>query len=77
MDGKKGGGTRVWKTFPVIQEWETEVEIMLLDPLLSDKPEKVREYLEHAGKFIGIGFFRPRNGGYFGRFTVEDFKVLK
>jgi len=76
-DGKKGGGTRVWKTFPVIQEWKADVEIMLLDPILIDKPEKVKEYLGHAGKFIGIGFFRPRNGGYFGRFTVEKFIINK
>lgn len=76
-DGKKGGGTRVWKTFPTIKEWTADVEIMLLDPILIDKPEKVKEYLGHAGKFIGIGFFRPRNGGYFGRFTVENFIVVK
>ena len=76
-DGKKGGGSRVWKTFPVMQEWGGEVEIFLLDPLLIAKPEKVKEYLEHAGKFIGLGFFRPRNGGYFGRFEVTDFETMK
>lgn len=74
-DGKKGGGSRVWKTFPVVQKWEADVEIILLDPILIDKPEKVREYLEHSGKFIGLGFFRPRNGGFFGRFEVTKFKV--
>ena len=66
-DGKKGGSSRVWKTFPVVQKWECEIEINLIDPLLIDKPEKVREYLEHSGKFIGLGWFRPRNGGYYGR----------
>lgn len=74
-DGKKGGGSRVWKTFPVIKKWECDVEIILLDPVLIDKPEKVREYLEHAGKFIGLGWFRPRNGGFYGRFSVKKFEI--
>jgi len=73
-DGKKGGGSRVWKTFPLIKEWKFECEIILLDPLLIDKPEKVEEYLGHAGKFIGLGRFRPRNGGFYGRFKVKSFK---
>ena len=28
--------------------------------------------LREAGKFIGIGRFRPRNNGYYGRFDVES-----
>jgi hypothetical protein len=73
-DGKKGGGSRVWKFFPFIAKWETDIEIVLLDPVLIDKPAKVQEYLEHAGKFIGLGRFRPRNGGFYGRFEVTRFK---
>jgi hypothetical protein len=76
-DGVRGGGTRVWKTFPIIRQWGCDVEIILLDPILEDKLEKVREYLEHSGKFIGLGWFRPRNGGYYGRFIVENFEVKK
>ena len=72
-DGKRGSGKRVWRTFPRIYPWEATGEIVLLDPVLIDKLEKVREYLEHAGKFIGIGRFRPRNGGYYGRFEVVKF----
>jgi hypothetical protein len=75
-DGKKGGGTRVWKNFPVIQEWAADFQIILLDPMLIDKPEKVVEYLSHAGKFIGLGYFRPRNGGYFGRFKVVEHTII-
>jgi hypothetical protein len=73
-DGKKGGSTRVWKTFPYMPAWQCDVEIILLDPILIDKPSKVEEYLGHAGKFIGLGRFRPRNGGYYGRFEVVKFK---
>lgn len=75
--GKRGDGKRVWKTFPVLQTWQVHATIYVLDPVLIDKPEKIHEYLEHAGKFIGMGFFRPRNNGYFGRFAVENFKHHK
>jgi hypothetical protein len=74
-DGKRGSGSRVWKVFPVIQKWQTHATIIVLDPVLTAKPQKVQEYLEHAGKFIGMGRFRPRNNGFYGRFTIKDFKV--
>lgn len=74
--GKRGDGKRVWKTFPVIPAgWKASGTLLLLDPVLIDKPEKVEEYLRHAGKFIGLGRFRPRNNGYYGRFDVKAFSV--
>ena len=76
-DGKRGGGQRVWKTFPIINKWQGVVEIFVVDPILIDKPEKVREYLDFAGKFIGLGRFRPRRNGHYGRFEVVDFQVEK
>lgn len=75
--GKRGDGKRVWKTFPVMKQWSVEGAVYLLDPTLIEKPEKVLEYLEHAGKFIGMGRFRPRNNGFYGRFKVEGFKTEK
>ncbi len=75
--GKRGDGKRVWKTFPVIPQWSGAVVIYLLDPILVDKPAKIEEYLGHAGKFIGLGRFRPRNNGFYGRFNVSDFKTSK
>ena len=75
--GKRGDGKRVWKTFPVIPQWSGTVVIYVLDPILIDRPEKIKEYLGHAGKFIGLGFFRPRNNGYLGRFDISDFKYEK
>ena len=73
-DGRKGGSTRVWKSFPIFQEWIAEIEIIVLDPLLIDNTDKIREYLDHSGKFIGLGRWRPRNGGTNGRFKLIDFK---
>ena len=74
-DGKRGGGKRVWRTFPVLRNWSGVTTIYAMDPILIDKPNKVLEYLEHAGKFIGLGRFRPRNNGFYGRFRVEDWKA--
>ena len=75
-DGKPGGGRRVWKNFPIIMPpWFCDGEILVLDPLLEDKPEKVKDYLEYGGKLIGIGRFRPRNRGYYGRFKVLKFEI--
>lgn len=73
--GKRGDGKRVWKTFPVLKQWQASGCVYVLDPVLIDKPDKVREYLEHAGKFIGLGRFRPRNNGFYGRFNVTKFST--
>lgn len=75
--GKRGDGSRVWKRFPVIPSWRADASLYLLDPILIDKPQKIAEYLQHAGRFIGLGRFRPRNNGFYGRFRVENFKTRK
>ena len=67
-DGRRGGTTRVEKCFPVIRSWEGVVEFLVLDDLIDD--EVFATHLEDAGKFIGIGRFRPRNNGFYGRFKV-------
>lgn len=75
-DGKRGGPKRVWKTFPVIPPgWTCDVSLLLYEQLLIEDPEKVRDYLEHGGKFIGLGFYRPIRNGDWGRFAVSDFKA--
>lgn len=71
-DGKRGGGKRVYKTFPCVQEWEAEVAFYILDETITEKV--FHQHLEEAGKFIGIGRFRPRNNGFYGRFEVLKVK---
>ncbi len=71
-DGKPGGGSRVWKNFPYIPEWKADVEVIILDEIIT--PEKLCEFLEKAGLFIGVGRFRPARNGHYGRFKVENFK---
>jgi len=75
-DGKPGGGSRVWKIFPFIPAgWKTVATLIVMDPVLTADPDKIKEHLVHAGKFIGMGRFRPINGGFYGRFAVGDFDV--
>lgn len=61
---------RVRKCYPVIQQWEGTATFHILDETLTE--DVFTETLREAGNFVGIGRFRPRNGGYFGRFTVES-----
>ena len=70
--GKRGDGKRVSKCFPVIPEWSGTVEFSIFDETITQ--DVFRLVLEEAGKFIGIGFFRPRNNGYYGRFAVKNIK---
>ena len=69
-DGKRGGGTRVDKCFPLIPDWAGAVEFHIMDETITN--DVFEMVLEQAGKFIGIGRFRPRNNGYYGRFSVES-----
>ena len=74
-DGKRGGTTRVWKTFPLIKKWSGKAVITVLDETV-DK-DKLKEYLTYSGMFIGLLRWRPRQGGLYGRFSVKNFKVEK
>ena len=74
-DGRRGGTTRVWKKFPHVTEWRSKGVVHVSDETIT--ADKLEEYLTQAGLFIGMGSFRPRNNGYFGRFRVENFKAAK
>lgn len=68
-DGKRGGGKRVWKKYPEIPKWTGTVTFHIFDKAVTK--EVFTEHLVEAGQFIGIGRFRPRNNGFFGRFSVK------
>ena len=67
-NGQRGHGTRVKKCFPVIDSWEADVTFHILDEIITE--EVFMQHLKAAGSFIGVGRFRPRNNGYYGRFVV-------
>jgi len=69
-DGMRGGGKRVEKCFPIIPKWSGQVRYYLIDEIINEST--FRHHLEMAGQVIGIGRFRPRNNGYYGRFKVDE-----
>ena len=68
-DGRRGSGKRVEKCMPYMPSWGGDVRYMVLDETVTE--DVFKYHLEQAGKFIGIGRFRPRNNGYYGRFVVK------
>lgn len=70
-DGVRGSGKRVLRRFPMIPVgWQGTAEITVID---GEIPEPVVERcLAEAGNLIGIGRFRPQNGGFLGRFEVRS-----
>jgi hypothetical protein len=71
-DGKPGGGKRVTKYFPTIHEWEGTLTFHILDETIG--PEVFEEVIRTAGLLIGIGVWRPRNRGMYGRFDLVNMK---
>lgn len=69
-DGVRGSGKRVDKCFPIIHEWGGKVTFYILDETVTR--DVFENHLKQAGAFIGVGRFRPRNNGFYGRFTVES-----
>lgn len=68
-DGVAGSGKRVYKCYPVIPPgWQTKVEFHILDDVITK--EVFMLHFQQAGQLIGLGRFRPRNRGYYGRFDV-------
>jgi hypothetical protein len=68
-DGVRGSGKRVWRNFPRVDQWSANVDFHILaDEITQDVFE---ETLTQAGQFVGIGRFRPQNGGFYGRFKVD------
>lgn len=79
-DGKRGGGSRVEKCFPYVDPWEADINFIILDATLTKDVFEL--HVREMGNFIGLGRFRPRNNGYYGRFelksmewNVEDFGI--
>ena len=65
-DGRRGGSTRVWRRMPRIDSWRADVDWHILDPIITQ--EVFLRTLREAGNLIGIGRWRPRNNGIYGRF---------
>jgi hypothetical protein len=66
--GKRGDGKRVERVFPLVPQWEGDVTIVVIDETITR--DVLYAHLVEAGRLIGVGRFRPRNNGYYGRFKV-------
>ena len=74
-DGRRGSGNRVLKTFPIVHEWEGTVEYIIIDDIIT--AEIFEQVIRASGQLIGIGYFRPRNRGYYGRFEVQGIQWIE
>ncbi len=72
-DGRRGSGKRVWRRFPMFDSWTATLVIHILDETI---PQEIFEkVLDAFALFIGMGRYRPENGGYLGRFLVEKLVI--
>jgi len=59
-------------TRPMFKDWKLSFEAVVLD----DIPEEVfRNILDEAGRYVGIGDWRPAKKGMYGKFIVT--KLLR
>lgn len=67
----KGGSKRVWRRFPIVSAgWSCEVTATIINEAISD--DVFMRHMIDAGRFIGVGRFRPASRGFYGRFVVDS-----
>jgi len=72
-DGIRGSGKRVFRTFPVIPApWGGALKIHVISETVPD--DIVERVVKASGLFVGVGRFRPENGGSNGRYEVSDYR---
>jgi len=60
---------------PKWNDWKANFEVLVDNDTITDAT--VRDILDYAGKYCGIGSFNPIHTGKFGRFKVTQFDRLK
>lgn len=73
VDGVRGSGKRVPRTFPQTQSWGGQTSFLVMEEKI--KPEIFERVLKTAGRSIGVGQFRPEKGGLNGRFDVLKVEI--
>ena len=66
---------RVIRYRPRLDEWELDFSLRLNDEQLP--VGIIKEILDHAGKYTGIGDYRPQMKGKYGKFMVTKFEEVK
>lgn len=65
---------RVIVVRPKWSQWDAQFTLSVDEDSISI--DAIRQIIEYAGKYVGIGSFRPTNNGLFGRFeliSIESF----
>jgi hypothetical protein len=65
---------RMTVTRPKFNQWKLKFSIIASDDISEDKLAAI---VEEAGRFVGIGDWRPQKKGMFGKFIVEKFKKVE
>ncbi len=69
----KNGDKRVKRCMPRLGQWTASVTIYVVDEILTK--DVLQKILNDAGMLVGVGRFRPQNGGFYGRFKATITKV--
>jgi hypothetical protein len=64
---------RVIRYRPMFKKWKLSFHVEAEDEIPCDV---IKESLEIAGKYVGIGDWRPEKKGKYGKFQVTEFKEL-
>lgn len=59
---------------PMFQEWKLSFALQVLDEGIT--MEVVKEALDYAGMYVGIGDWRPEKKGKYGKFIVTKFEAV-
>tara|TARA_R110000796_G_scaffold46566_5_gene112542 strand:- start:7766 stop:8329 length:564 start_codon:yes stop_codon:yes gene_type:complete len=67
-DGVRGSGKRVDRCVPRLDSWAGQVTVYVANDEIENNI--FEDHIDYAGKFVGMGQYRPENGGCNGRFDV-------
>ena len=65
---------RVISIRPKWEDWNAEFTLAIDNETITQ--ETIKEIVENAGNYIGIGSFRPQCNGMFGRFKIVSLKKI-
>jgi hypothetical protein len=60
---------------PMLKEWELNFQVIFEEDQIP--PSVLKELFDKAGKFVGLGDWRPAKKGRFGKFQVTSWKESK
>ena len=69
-NGRRGSGSRVPRRFPEFPVWHGIAEFTILDDIIT--AEVFEQHVKAGGIIVGVGRFRPENGGTNGRFSIKQ-----